>query len=326
MKSSRLRSQLSGAARSRLLFPAAELMRDLAPKERQRFVSIGAHQSLPHCTPYLPLRYFEDLAILRRVRPVSREVWGITMVRNEADIIEYTVSHLLGEGLDRLLIADNLSDDETPAILRRLASAHPVTVISDTLPAYLQAQKMTRLARYAAACGAEWIVPFDADELWTTVSGDTLAETLRNTNVDILRVPMWTHIPTPSDSRDPNPFSRLQHRVSVEHRGRVVAFRAHRLAYVRFGNLSVRRPGRADDTKTIEVRHFPFRSLEQLTSKLRHGRDALEATDLSRPLGRHWRTYADLDPSRADAIREFLEDHYMPAGSSLVFDPAHYRG
>jgi hypothetical protein len=41
-----------------------------------------------------------------------------------------------------------------------------VHVVTDREPAYFQAAKMTRLARAAARAGADWVVPFDADELW----------------------------------------------------------------------------------------------------------------------------------------------------------------
>ena len=43
-------------------------------------------------------------------------VWGIAMVKNEADIIGPIVAHMRDQ-VDHVLIADNLSTDETPDIL-----------------------------------------------------------------------------------------------------------------------------------------------------------------------------------------------------------------
>lgn len=40
--------------------------------------------------------------------------WAIAMVRNEADVIETAVRHLVRQGVDHLLIVDNLSEDDTP--------------------------------------------------------------------------------------------------------------------------------------------------------------------------------------------------------------------
>ncbi|MBK6580439.1 MAG: hypothetical protein IPG17_30630 [Sandaracinaceae bacterium] len=45
-------------------------------------------------------------------------VWGICMARNEADIIATTVAHMLTQ-VDRVLVADNLSTDDTAALAER---------------------------------------------------------------------------------------------------------------------------------------------------------------------------------------------------------------
>lgn len=92
-------------------------------------------------------------------------VVAITMVRDEEDIIDWTLQHLLEQGIDHIIVADNLSVDKTPWKLAALASTGRVTVIQDEEPGYYQDEKMTRLAHMAANdFGAEWVVPFDADE------------------------------------------------------------------------------------------------------------------------------------------------------------------
>lgn len=84
------------------------------------------------------------------------------MVRNEQDVIETVIRHLLAEGVDHVLVADNLSTDQTRAILDRLSEILPVTVIDDPEPAYRQSEKVTALARRAGEQGGTWIIPFDA--------------------------------------------------------------------------------------------------------------------------------------------------------------------
>ena len=92
-------------------------------------------------------------------------VVAITMVRDEEDIIDWTLQHLLDQVVDHIIVADNLSVDETPWKLAALASTGKVTVIQDDEPGYYQDKKMTDLAHMAAAdFDAEWILPFDADE------------------------------------------------------------------------------------------------------------------------------------------------------------------
>lgn len=91
------------------------------------------------------------------------KVFGISMVRNEADIIETNVRYHLSLGLDRLLIVDNGSTDGTDRVLERLARDRRVQWTRDSGP-YNQSETLTQLAREAFKEGANWIVPFDGDE------------------------------------------------------------------------------------------------------------------------------------------------------------------
>ena len=99
-----------------------------------------------------------DVGYLGRASRRSDEVWAVGMVRDEADVIGYTVQHLLAEGVDRVLIADNGSVEGTGDVLRDLGKDLPVTVVPDRLVPYEQGVKMTRLARCAAAAGAAWVI------------------------------------------------------------------------------------------------------------------------------------------------------------------------
>lgn len=100
------------------------------------------------------------------------KVFGITIVRNEADIIGVTVAHHLSLGLDRIIVLDNGSTDNTPEILRDLAlSEERLKWVSDDSP-FDQASLATKLARDAYRQGADWVLPFDADEFWCAKHGD----------------------------------------------------------------------------------------------------------------------------------------------------------
>ena len=94
------------------------------------------------------------------------KIFGISMVRDEADIVGLSVLHNLSLGLDRVIVLDNGSTDGTDEILRRLANAdRRVRWIRDDSP-FDQSAVTTDLAREAHRQGADWIVPFDADEFW----------------------------------------------------------------------------------------------------------------------------------------------------------------
>ena len=90
---------------------------------------------------------------------------GVSIVRNEADILELTIRHHLRKGFELLLIADNDSDDGTRDVLRMCAARDPrVHWTRDGTGMFHQAKTVTGLAREAFSRGARWIVPFDADE------------------------------------------------------------------------------------------------------------------------------------------------------------------
>src|SRR5881394_2910564 len=112
------------------------------------------------------------------------KVIAVAMVKDEADIIQATVCHMLTQ-VDQVIVADNMSTDGTRNILDSLLvlNSLPVEVVDDNDPAYYQSSKMTHLARLAYLRGADWVVPFDADELWTA-NGATVKETLERAECD----------------------------------------------------------------------------------------------------------------------------------------------
>lgn len=214
-------------------------------------------------------------------------VWGVAMVRNEVDILEGTVSHLLGQGVDGVLIADNGSTDGTDELLRDLGDPR-VHLAFDREPAYFQATKMTELARAAAGAGADWIVPFDADERWFGMQG-TLAQALRSCPSPIAVGTVHNTFPTPAGDGwrlDISP-ARLQK----------VAFRWHPLARLHHGNHAVFRPGQP--VEHLRILHAPWRSYEQFEGKIRAGARAIDLAKGQRRSkdvgGDHWRDLALLD-------------------------------
>lgn len=54
------------------------------------------------------------------------KIYGLTICRNEADVIRACVLHQLEMGLDRVLIIDNGSTDSTHEELKKLARRYPV--------------------------------------------------------------------------------------------------------------------------------------------------------------------------------------------------------
>jgi hypothetical protein len=93
------------------------------------------------------------------------KITGISIVRDEADIVRMTLLYHLAIGCDNILVIDNGSTDATPRVLEKLSRRYPVEWVRDDGP-FRQAELTTELAREAARNGADWVVPFDADEFW----------------------------------------------------------------------------------------------------------------------------------------------------------------
>ena len=225
------------------------------------------------------------------------------MVRNEEDVLCQVLNHLLDQGIDRLLVADNLSDDDTPDLLRRLAARDSrVLVARDRLDAYHQDDKMTLLARAASRSGADWIVPFDADELWFAQTG-TVAEHLRKLGSEprkIATVGAEMHDAIPSAGQGaPWDEAPLQVNATPSALGKV-AVRAHPTVRIGFGNHGAARAG--ERAHGLHIAHVVYRSAGQLAQKVRKGSLAISLASNSPDVGSHWRDLATLTDVEIDRL------------------------
>lgn len=219
---------------------------------------------------------------------------AVSMVKDEVDIVEPILRHLVAEGVDELIVADNLSTDGTSDLLYALADELPLTVLEDPEVAYYQGRKMTALATIADEMGADWIIPFDADELFYSGAG-RLGDVLPGATHDVYWVEARHHIPHTDDPKTGNPVERMQHRRSDEFLPTAkVVFRSHRDARLHMGNHDVDRSGPRCHG-LIELREFQYRSFEHFCRKVRNGKRAYDATDLPADCGIHWRRNGGLD-------------------------------
>lgn len=215
-------------------------------------------------------------------RPPRHGLWAVTMVKNELDILEETVQHLLSQGVDRVLIADNLSTDGTTELIRRMALADDrIVEARDVEVGYYQAAKMTLLGRFAGLHGARWVIPFDADEFWLSPAG-TLRDYFEDAIVGTHRAEIYNAFPVAGADRQ----ARL--RLDLEAAAMVkVAYAYHPAAILGVGNHWVTRAG--GFRQDLRIVHVPWRSYDQFAQKLRQGAVALAATDLGEHMGPHWR-------------------------------------
>lgn len=254
--------------------------------------------------------------------------FGITMVKDEADVIEGTLRHMADE-VDRLIVADNMSTDGTREILDRLAMVLPMQVVDDLDPAYYQSLKMTALAKVAASQGATWIVPFDADEVWTAPHHGRIREVLDGLDgANVAHATLYNHLCTALDVDDPDPFRSMVWRQRDPGALGKVAFRWEPGAVIEQGNHGVWLPSDIYAAPILQVSHFPYRSAAQFTRKGINGAAAYAHTDLPEDWGAHWRGYGRLadslgEQTLGDVFREHFH-HLSPIDAGLIRDPAPY--
>ena len=243
-------------------------------------------------------------------------VVAVAMVKDESDVIVATVSNMLRQ-CDAVLVADNGSTDGTRELLAELALGNDLTVVDDPEPAYFQSRKMTGLAHRAhAELGAEWIVPFDADEVWYSPFAPTIAAALEPISAQWLVVParLFDHVATGIDPDVADPVARIQWRRPEEAPLRKVAARWREDLVIEQGNHGAWYTGGPTITDPLlVVRHFPYRSVEQLVRKVRNGAAAYAAAgpELSTELGAHWRQWGRmLDELGEEAIGELFRRWY----------------
>ena len=228
-----------------------------------------------------------DLPSVRPSRRVKGSVWAVSVVKNEADVIVPVVENMFRQGVNGVLIADNGSTDDTQAQLRLLAERYPVHLAFDHEVAHFQGPKMDLLCDWARRAGADWIVPFDADEFWFAPDA-TIADYLRACNANIVKAAMHNLYPVAQIQ-----FGQGAWRLDVTpHRLVKVAFRSHRWATLAEGSHRVDRPG--PSSSGLRVLHVPWRSYEQFRSKGRQGSEAILGTGYDPVIGSHWRTLGAL--------------------------------
>ena len=251
------------------------------------------------------------------------KVFGICMVRDAEDIIGYIVEHMIDE-VDHVIVADNLSQDNTRSILEKFGSK--ITLLEDNDPAYRQSEKMTALAMTASRLGAEWVVPFDADEWWYSEQG-RVADIIRDNNYSVYPAKLYDHRPSGIDPAEDNPMKRIGWRCSEPAPLNKVACRVREDLVIQMGNHS------ATYTTTdvtsghgfLEIRHYPYRNAQQFVDKAVVGAIALELTDLPYFQGAHWRDYYEIYKNHGpEALADVFRQYFWssdPAEEGFVFDP-----
>lgn len=272
-------------------------------------------------------------------------VAAAVLVKDESDIIEFTIRHLLDQ-VDHVMVADNGSTDGTLDILKRIGGEPrmgrgTLDIWDDPEVGYYQSDKMTAFAARLHAEGYRWVIPCDADEYWYSPFGkikDVVAGIEeREPHALFLSAALLNHLVTDEDDgTEENPFRRIGYRLEQVNTLPKIACRLVEGLKIGMGNHDAIAPGlvRSSGGNTIPgeliVHHFPWRSEEQFLRKITNGSRAYSATNLPATFGEHWRQWGLPEtPNFETNVRAwFRQWGYRPdpyaehEGGDLIYDPA----
>lgn len=237
---------------------------------------------------------------------MSINLWAVAMAKDEGDIIYDTLCHFAANEVDGIIVADNLSKDNTKEEIFRakdkINSINPnidFVFLEDNIVQYTQSDKMTNLAAKARGMGAEWVIPFDVDEIWYSPQS-TLKQALSdidNQNFDIYKALYTNHSVTEFDPPENSSFKSMIYKwdLPTNHKSCFRFRKGDSHVRISNGNHFVQHNGwdigrnvniAIDDyghdrvvfgPQTVQIRHFQWRSLDQFIRKILKSYDACKA-------------------------------------------------
>jgi len=218
------------------------------------------------------------------------------LVRDEEELLPLNLEHHLALGVDHFVITDNRSADATPEILADYSRRGLVTMLHELDDDFNQWRWVTRMARMAADCAADWILHCDADEFWCAESSLTAALHSVPADYGAAIVPRFNFPPT---SEEMEPFyDRLivRETQSTNSVGRPLpgkcCHRASQSVQIAQGNHDLQ----SDDlvvlpgSPPIEILHFPMRTFAQFERRIvTGGRAYVRNHEVPFDVGATWR-------------------------------------
>lgn len=140
-------------------------------------------------------------------------LFGLMVVRNAADLLRVNLRHHLAQGVERFLVFDHASADETPAILEAFAAEGRVEWARVDGPFRCE-RWVNDLAAEAYLQGADWVLPVDSDEFWT--AGERrIVDLLEATEAAALEVDVVNFVQQRDQQASvPDALLRMVHRVA----------------------------------------------------------------------------------------------------------------
>lgn len=221
---------------------------------------------------------------------------SVSMVKNEADVIEAMVRHN-AQYLDHMTIIDNGSTDGTLQILTALRDEGlPIDLRVDTSLGHLQTAVINQFVSSPDCDRSAFVFFLDGDEFLCVDRNEFRA--FLATRPASFSMTWKTFVPTPRDNRrDPNVVTRITHARRREPGGFVYTKAV--LSPVDEGPIVVRagshgfRGMKLVPHPTMRLAHFPVRSVQQIACKALLGSWNVQLRGRRRQEAQQWFELAD---------------------------------
>lgn len=266
---------------------------------------------------------------------------GISVVKNESDIIEIFIRHNL-KFLDKLYVVDHISQDNTLDILNKLKTeGYNLDIYTNTSSRHIQAEEFNRLIRKT---DSDFIIFLDADEF--IVSEDFRLDKLPTDTVSFITWHNYVSQPT-DDKNEVNILKRIQHRLSHINKNQHKAIIPKSIyskenSFVLLGGHEIYYKNKEDLTpapyqviSSIHLAHFPMRSLDQIKVKIfsnwlskladpLHKSGKLQNGEI--PTWHHWKMLFDLFKNNPlitedEAMRAVVKVYMRSHDLKVIYDP-----
>jgi glycosyltransferase involved in cell wall biosynthesis len=220
------------------------------------------------------------------------------LVRDEEDILREHLEFHLANGVDEIVLMDNISTDATAEIAREYERTGYLHYMFQPRDDYAQGRWVTAMARRAIdEFDADWVINSDADEFWWPHAG-SLTDCLGSIGASNLAASV-ERTNFVARAENGQPFWRRMNVRSVESVNvlgealpRKVAHRAASDVVLDQGNHRVHVDGRLAPCvpAPVTILHFPIRSRAQFFNKIAKGGAAYARnTELPDNVGKTWR-------------------------------------
>ncbi|MCG2784164.1 MAG: glycosyltransferase family 2 protein [Anaerolineae bacterium] len=239
------------------------------------------------------------------------------LIRDEADIIRDNIEFHLNHGVDFIVAMDNHSVDGTTDILREYEKAGKLQYIYEPSDDYLQDVWVTNLARQAfSRHQADWVINGDADEFFISQNG-TLKDVLKTISPAIGMITVKRHdmVPMARPEAESPPVEMI-YRKQFSNEWVLGNPIVDKIIHRGTPDIQIARGGHAVASKFIKQQvpcsdiitfHYPIRSVEQFTKKVRNVGSGRRKNNLTGSRYDYW--YSSLlDESLGDVYLSYQLD------------------